>query len=589
MAMRDGTRLVADVYGASASPRPVLLERTPYGRDAQRTSDQASASAPVPEPAEQAMIFDEAGFVTVRQDVRGRGASEGAFEKYVNESEDGFDTISWIRDQPWCDGRVFMTGVSYSAHAQTAAAAVGAPLAGMILDSGGLWNAYEAGIRAGGAFELKQATWALRHARASAVRRSEAQRRALEAVDVASAFGDMPWHRGNSPLTAAPEYEHYLFDQWGRQRFDTSWTGPALFAKGAIDHFPRVPSVHIGSWYDPYVRTTVALFDAMAKRHGTTSLIMGPWTHGARATTHAGDVEFGAEAAFDVGLGIDYVRWRAEWLHLVSSGNTPRAPRVTYFRMGGGSGGRDPRGRLEHGGRWLTASVWPPHAAQELVLHLDASGGLSEEPAPSGTRTLRFDPDDPVPTIGGQVTSGAPVMRGGAVDRRTDRHTFGAVEPFRPLAERDDVLTFRTAPLSRPVTVAGPIVARLTLSSDVPDTDITITLVDEYPPSEDWPEGYAMQLTDGILRVRFREGFDREVLLHPGVPVEITVEAPDTANQFAAGHRIRLDIASSNFPRFDVNPNTGGTPWDRPRIAHNTMHLGEGRATLGLHRLPGAP
>jgi putative CocE/NonD family hydrolase len=187
----------------------------------------------------------------------------------------------------------------------------------------------------------------------------------------------------------------------------------------------------------------------------------------------------------------------------------------------------------------------------------------------------RFDPRDPVPTIGGAVTSGRPVMEGGAYDQREEPRFFGSVPPFRTLAERPDVLSFQTEPLDTDVEVTGPIVARLWVGSDCPDTDFTIKLLDVYPPNADYPDGFAMNLTDGILRVRYRDSWEKPSLMSPGRIYSIKVEAFPTSNLFARGHRIRVDVSSSNFPRFDVNPNTG-EPEGRAthtRVAMNRVYM----------------
>jgi len=249
---------------------------------------------------------------------------------------------------------------------------------------------------------------------------------------------------------------------------------------------------------------------------------------------------------------------------------------VTYFVMGGGPGTRNADGRLEHGGTWRHATTWPPENTERIPFYLSSAGGLQADPVTDETAlTYAFDPSDPVPTIGGQVTSGEPVMRGGAYDQVTGPHVFGAREPYLPLCARPDVLAFRTPPLIEPVTIAGGIEVELFVSSCAPDTDFTVKLVDEYPPSADYPRGFAMNLTEGILRARFRESFSDPELMEPGAIYRLTVTAPDTANHFAAGHRIRLDVSSSNFPRFDVNPNTGGVvaTTRTKHVAENTIHM----------------
>jgi putative CocE/NonD family hydrolase len=186
-----------------------------------------------------------------------------------------------------------------------------------------------------------------------------------------------------------------------------------------------------------------------------------------------------------------------------------------------------------------------------------------------------FDPDQPVPSLGGTITSGKPVMVGGAFDQREGPRFFGCRAPYRPLAERPDVMVFQTEPLAGDVEVTGAIVAHLHIASDCPDTDFVMKLIDVYPPNPDYPDGFAMNLTDGIVRCRYRNSWSHPEPLIPGQPAEVAVEAFPTANLFKSGHRIRVDISSSNFPHFDVNPNTGapeGAGQER-RVARNTLFL----------------
>jgi len=258
-----------------------------------------------------------------------------------------------------------------------------------------------------------------------------------------------------------------------------------------------------------------------------------------------------------------------------------REPAVRYFVMGGGSGRRNAEGRMQHGGRWRTADDWPVPGTVETPYYLQVSGGLSTDPPSEvdASRSYRYDPGDPVPSVGGTITSGAPIMAGGAYDQREGPDFFGSTAPYRPLAERPDVLVFQTPPLERDVEVTGPFVARLFISSDCPDTDFTAKLVDVYPPNEDYPEGYAMNVTDGILRVRYRNSWEAPEPMTPGEVYEITVEAFPTSNLFARGHRIRVDVSSSNFPHFDLNFNTGEPEGmaTHARTATNTVHMDRSR------------
>jgi putative CocE/NonD family hydrolase len=230
-------------------------------------------------------------------------------------------------------------------------------------------------------------------------------------------------------------------------------------------------------------------------------------THGARSVSHAGDVDFGPHATLDGNLDEDYATMRLRWFdaHLKPETGVAPPPPVRYFLMGGGSGRRTPDGRLDHGGRWHTATAWPPEETRNIVLELRADGSLAEPGSPRPEPAFLeydFDPRDPVPTLGGQVTSGEPVMSGGAYHQRPDERFFGARPPFLPLESRPDVLMFQTPPLTEDIAVAGPIAVRLTVSSSAPDTDFTVKLLDVHPPSADYPQGFAMNLTDGILRCR---------------------------------------------------------------------------------------
>jgi len=586
--VRDGVRLATDIYRPAVdgrpveTPLPVLLERTPYDKRGTNHGDR-TRDDPIPRSKpDLAVDFVRGGYVVALQDCRGRYRSEGVFEKYVNEGFDGFDTVAWLAGQPWCDGQVATLGLSYGAHVQSALACLDPPaLAAMFLDSGGFSSAFHSGIRQGGAFELKQATWAYKHALLSpATKADPARLAALKAQDLKAWFANMPWSEGRSPLAAAPEYEKYLLDQWRNGLFGDYWKQNGLYAAGAYDAYADVPMAHMSSWYDPYCLTATENYRGLADRkRGPVKLILGPWTHGQRSVTHAGDVDFGAEATLDGALADTFVALRLAWFDawLKSPPGPDPLPPVKLFVMGGGTGRSTPEGRLDHGGRWRDVEVWPPASSVQTDYYLQVGGGLGVA-APENAEAFAdyvHDPAHPVPTIGGAMASGAPLMLAGAYDQREAPGVFGCQAPYRPLAEREDVLVFQTPPLEDDVEVVGPIRAELFISSDCVDTDFHIKLIDAHPPSEDYPEGFAMNLTTGLLRVRYREGFDRETRLEPGRVYRIAVEAFPTANLFLRGHRIRLDVSSSNFPHFDVNPNSGEPEgYGRsPRPARNRVYF----------------
>ena len=568
VSMRDGVRLATDVYlpHDRSEPVPVILERTPYDRQGLSRSERSYAN---PEPMMRPAIaefFARNGFAVVMQDCRGRYGSEGLFTKYLAEGEDGFDTLEWIASQEWCDGRVATMGLSYGAHTQLAMACLAPPaLACMFLDSGGFANAYQGGIRRGGAFELKQVTWAHRHALLSPETLQDPEREAaLRKSDIRQWFRNMPWSPGHSPLAAAPEYEAYLFEQWQAGMFTAYWQQPGLYAEGFYDQFPDVPTAIVGSWYDPYVLSCTRNFVELSRRkQSPVSLLMGPWTHGDRSLSYAGDVDFGPSAILDGNIATDYRQLRLDWFNRCLRGqaaNEVTRPGVTYFEMGGADGRRLPSGRMLHGGQWRHSTCWPPQDAVATSYYLHPEGHLRIAPPAEDGAYLqyRYDPADPVPTIGGALASGQPIMQEGAFDQRISDKVFlykGAATDT-PLALRPDVLVFSTPPLEHDLVVTGMLQAELWVSSDSADTDFTVKLIDWYPPCDDYPDGYAMNITDGIFRVRYRDGWDRESFLQPDMVYRILIEPFATSNRFQKGHRLRIDISSSNYPHFDINPNT---------------------------------
>ena len=591
--MRDGVRLATDIYrparGGQPVPGrfPVILERTPYGKTVVSRSELDVAEPVAKSRAEVARVFVAQGYVVIYQDCRGRYGSEGQFVKYLSDGLDGYDTCAWIVAQPWCDGKIGTMGLSYAAHTQGALACTNPPgVSAMFLDSGGFADAYQDGIRQGGAFELKQVTWAYQSAFESpTVANDPVKVAALKAIDIKGWFARMPWKRGVSPLSPAPEYEAYVYDQWEHGAFGPFWKQLGIYAKGYYPQFRDAPMVFMSSWYDPYPRSATDNYAALSRlKKGPVRLILGPWTHGDRTLTYAGDVDFGPAATLDGNLAPDFLTLRLRffdaWLKGVRNG-VATEPAVRLFVMGGGSGRRNAAGRMEHGGRWRAERDWPIPDARLTAFHLHADGRLTTEPPPADAEPLAydFDPAHPTPSIGGTITSGKPVMQGGAYDQREGPHVFGCQPPYLPLAARADVLVFETAPLEEDVEVTGAVEAKLWITSDRPDTDFTIKLIDVYPPNEDYPEGFAMNLTDGIMRVRYRRSWERPQMLQPGEVAQITVAAFPTSNLFRKGHRIRLDVSSSNFPHFDLNPNTGAPEGKglMRQIARNTVFVDRDR------------
>jgi putative CocE/NonD family hydrolase len=483
--MRDGVRLATDVYRPARGGKPVagrfpvILERTPYGKTVVSRSELSVAEPTPKSRAEVAAFFVKRGYVVIYQDCRGRYGSEGQFVKYLSDGADGYDCCAWIVKQAWCDGKIGTMGLSYAAHTQGALGCANPPgVKAMFLDSGGFSNAYQGGIRQGGAFELKQVTWAYRAAFESPEVVKDPLRVArLKAIDIKAWFSRMPWKRGQSPLSPAPDYETYIWDQWEHGNFDAYWKQMGIYAEGFYDRFSDAAMVHMSSWYDPYPRTATQNYMGLSRRKkGPVRLILGPWTHGDRSLTFAGDVDFGPEATLDGHLAPDHLtlrlRWFDAWLKGIDNG-AAREPAVRLFVMGGGSGRRNAAGRMDHGGRWRAERDWPIPDTRLTAFHLHGDGRLAEAPQAAGAAPLvyDFDPERPTPSIGGNITSGEPVMRGGAFDQREGPRFFGSHEPYIPLAARLDVLVFETEPLAHDVEITGPITAKLHVASDRPDTD----------------------------------------------------------------------------------------------------------------------
>jgi putative CocE/NonD family hydrolase len=557
--MRDGVKLATDIYrpavnGVPVTARlPLLLQRTPYNKTGQRL-------------AEQARYLAAQGYVVVLQDERGAYKSEGVQSKYVGYGKDGYDTIEFLATQPYTDGQVGMWGTSYAAHTQAGPAILNPPhLKTIVLNMGGLYNGWFYKIRNHGAFELAQQTsWAFqqlaaqtKNPLASAVAKSE---KAVDWISVLQA------RRGLNPLSVAPNFEDYFFEIMTRADYDEYWKESDRNWSLYFDRTADIPMLHISGWYDSYPAGTVLNYQGLAKlKSSPVRLLMGPWLHSRNTQSYAGDVEFGPSASIEDFATTFHLRWFDHFLKRKDNG-VGSEPAVRLFVMGTGDGHKDQNGRLYHGGYWKTTTAWPPPETKFTDYYLHADGSLSTSmPRVTGASTAyTYDPRDPVPTIGGSFT-GSDIAAAGAFDQREREYTgeaskgfFGSKPPYLPLKARPDVVVFQTDPLTGDLEIIGPIVVNLFAASSAPDTDFTAKLVDVYPPSADYPRGYDMNLTDGIVRARYRNSAEKPELMKPGDVYRFQIELPPTANVFKKGHRIRIDISSSNFPRFDVNPNTGG-------------------------------
>jgi len=602
--MRDGTQLATDVFRPAdpdtgepiADPKPALLDRTPYNKRGrlQRHGEW----------------YAKRGYVVAIQDCRGRFESDGEFYIFVDEAEDGHDTVEWLADRPYCDGQVGTLGTSYGAWVQSALATQDpAHLEAMFVNQGAA-NGREATFRHNGAFELRWLCWAFTLGGGFAKRaleNDEIQQR-LANVDVRDVLADGPIHRGQSPLGHVPGYEEWVFDimTTGNAENDL-WQSPGINFEAYYDEMADVPTVYGGAWYDSYTKATCDNFTALSERKSSDQyLLVGPWTHGWNEyplpswnKSYSGEAEFG-EAALR-----EFQQTRLDFFdhYLKDAGTWADQPTVEYFLMGEGDGRRTTDGRLFHGGSWAEASEWPLPETEFTTYYAHGDGTLSAETPEAGasSTTYEFDPKNPVPTLGGNCSSYityepreestleyplaerklVDITGRGGYDQRTREDTLGAETADRPLEARHDVLVFRTPPLEEPVRVVGPISVTVYGETDAPDTDFTAKLIDEYPPSGDFQDGFALNLADSICRGRYRGYRETPDPIEPGAVHEYYMEPYPTANVFGAGHRIRLDVSSSNFPRYDVNHNTGGPLYgDREyNVATNTVHHSESYPT----------
>ena len=539
----DGTILRADVWRpAGGAPAPVLLQRTPYDKAfslvVQAGLDPARAVA--------------AGYAVVVQDVRGRFASDGAFEPFAHEAADGTATIAWVTQQPYCDGRVATYGGSYVGATQLLAAAGGAPALRAMLPHVSTAEYHRDWMTEGGAFQLGFAlSWARSLAAGELARREDRgediaelqERLDAELADPLTGYRRLPLV--DQPLMA--ELAPYYLEWIAHPTRDGYWRERS--AREGLRGL-AVPALHLGGWHDVFLGGTLATYSELVERGATGQrLVVGPWAHGGWGDA-VGEVLYGPEASR---YALDITDLHLAFFNAVLNGHSGVDARDRGRGRGADAAPVRGRGRsadaapvrifVMGANRWRDEDAWPLARARRRPLHLRADGALTWEPPVTGepTRGYVYDPADPVPTSGGRT-----LMPGHEASIALGQRDQ------RPIEARPDVLVYTTAPLERDLEVTGHVRLVLHAASSAPDTDWTAKLVDVQP------DGRALSVADGILRARYRGGTDRERLLEPGRPERFTIEVGATSIVFARGHRIRLEVSSSNFPRFDRNPNTGG-------------------------------
>ena len=576
--MRDGVNLAADIYhpvknGLPLNPKlPALLERTPYDK---KQKDRQSRAA----------FFARNGYTVITEDCRGCYGSEGEFYFLKDEPYDGYDTIEWIAGQPWSDGKVGTYGTSYMSWVQSAAATQNPPHLTCMFPNMSGWNNHTSSMRHGGAMELRFMAWAFWHSTLNTNHNLKNNKpwidKALNNTDFRDMLTRMPIRRGHTPLALVPNYEQWCFDIFTRADYDDFWKQPCFATEEHLEQHADVPAYFCGGWYDSFTRSTLESFKSInSAKKSHIKVLMGPWTHGTYTTelSKAGDIDLGPKAALE-SFDELHLRWFDRWLKDVDNGIDREAP-VQIFVMGDGSGNKTSDGRLDHGGYWRYEQEWPLDRTEYTRFYLNDNGLLSTQlpDVKSSSTSYLSDPNNPVPTIGGNFSSldyiktpppdidltllpsierRAHITPMGGFNQHEGSDFFGCKPPYLPLASRPDVLVFQSPPLDNDVEVTGSPSVKLWISSSALDTDFTAKLIDVYPPNEDYPQGYALNLNDSILRTRYRNNRNQGELMEPDEVYEIEITLYPTSNLFKKGHRIRLDIASSNFPRFDVNPNTG--------------------------------
>ncbi len=517
--MSDGVELSCDIrMPRTEGPFPVVLVRNPYNK-----------AIAVTDPDLQAYLA--AGFAHVVQDARGKHESQGEYAPFLQEADDGRDTVDWVADQPWCNGVVVMTGASYTGWTQLAAAKTAPPALRAITPSVMGADPYRDLAYPGGVPLLMMLWWSISN-------NGRSQREQL-GENWGELFATLPLRS----LDAAVGCPSPAMQQWlDHPTRDKLWTDASV-----EPHYEQMQAATllIGGWYDPFVSGTIRAQAGLAAAGKDARMVIGPWSHDVQCGRILGDLDFGAHSVSDVG------RLKREFLIGCANGSAPDGPAVRVFAMGVNE--------------WREFDHWPPAAATETPLYLGSTRSANSLHGdgtlfPNGANgadgadadRYTYNPADPVPAIGGAaLVTNEP----GPCDQR-------------PAERRDDVLCYTTDVLTEPMEVMGWVALDLHASSSAPDTDFIGRLCDVYP------DGRSLVICDGVLRARFREGFDKETMLTPGEPTRLRIDMGATACVFGKGHRIRLEVTSSCFPRFARNLNTGGVTADEdtPVVAQQTVH-----------------
>jgi putative CocE/NonD family hydrolase len=567
MPMRDGIRLATDIYRPKTDePVPVIFSRTPYNFNLYSEGKLNKRQI------QRAMEAVKRGYAYVVQNERGRYFSEGEWDILGVPLTDGYDAFSWMADQEWCNGKIGTLGCSSTAEWQMAVAALDHPSHAAMVPQG-----YGAGIGTvgdyyeqgnwyrGGAQQMLFTSWLywVQNGRIRPMFPKDATQEELIRMsrffDLVPDPPDVDWKEAFRHLPVKDIIENVdgprgiYSEMIQRKPNDPAWF------EGGLYHDTMgfgVPSFWFTSWYDVSISPNLALFNHVRENPEVGAdqyLVIAPVLHCAytRATENT---IVGERSVGDARLNYDELiyGWFDYWLKDDKSKDPAQMPRVRYYTMGSN--------------QWQTAETWPPQSAEMTTFYLDSEGqanslfgnGVLTTQMPDAADqpdAFTYDPMNPVPSVGGNVCCTGGAIDGGAFDQQE-------------LEARQDILVYTTPPLEEGVEISGFIETTLYVSSDAKDTDFTVKLIDMYP------DGRAYNLDETIQRVRYREGYDKEVLMEDGEVYKVDLTPMSTSNYFEKGHRIRIEVSSSNFPRFTRNLNTGGNNWDETEgvKARNQVH-----------------
>lgn len=567
--MRDGKRLATDVYRPKGDGKyPIVFSRTPYQMNGWVDGEERTRTY------QRALEWVQDGYAYVVQNERGRYYSEGEWDILGVPLTDGYDALTWMAEQPWSNGNVGLYGCSSTAEWQMAVASLGHPaLKAMVpmgygAGVGRIGDYYEQGNwYRGGAQQMLFTAWLY------GVQHDPKRPRLPEGIDrkdllrlqrfydMSPEYPRVSWKEGLKTLPV----EDIIRAQSGpmgiyeemitRKPNDPKWYEGGLYH----DDMPfDVPTFWFTSWYDVSISPNLALFNHVRKNAESAMgrdnqyLVIAPTLHCAytRATENT---IVGERSVGDARLDYDDLihGWFDKWLKGTESTRIKALPRVQYYTMGSNE--------------WKQSTAWPPPAAEMVNFFLDSDGGantmygngrlVAAAPAKDQADSFVYDPMNPVPSYGGNVCCTGDAVRGGAFDQR-------------PMETRNDILVYTSEPFKEGTEMSGFVESTLYLSSDAKDTDLTIKLIDVDP------EGRAYNLDETIQRVRYREGYDKEVFMEGGKVYKVDLTPMSTSNYFKPGHRLRIEVSSSNFPRFTRNLNTGGNNYDEAKsvVARNVIH-----------------